>query len=249
MNTVLACIDDSAAARAVLALARAIAPLFDAEVEAVHVDEVGETAREAARAFDVKIRTLHGDVVEALSEAVCGEDVVVVVVGARGRPKGARPVGHVALELADRADAPVLVVPPDAKMPGHVRRVLVAMEGTPASARSLKRTVALASGADLDLVVLHVDDERSIPSFSDQVQHETEAYAREFLARYAPGLPQARLELRVGMPGEEILRASDSIQPDVVVLGRRQHGEAGSSPVVREVLEHSHRPVLLVALA
>jgi len=130
-----------------------------------------------------------------------------------------------------------------------VYRVLVAMEGTPASARSLKRTVALAAGADIDLVVLHVDDERTIPSFSDQVQHETESYAREFLARYAPGLPQARLELRVGLPGEEILRASDSIDPDVLVIGQREHDEPGPSPVVREVLEHSHRPVLLVAVA
>jgi nucleotide-binding universal stress UspA family protein len=249
MKTVLACIDDSAATRPVLAMARAVAPLFDAEVEAVHVDEVGETAREAARAFDVKVRTLHGDVVAALTEAAGDEEVVIVVVGARGRPKGARPAGHVALELADRVDAPVLVVPPEAKLSGHVERVLVAMQGTPASARSLKRTIALAAGADLDLVVLHVDDERSIPSFSDQVQHETESYAREFLARYAPGLPEGRLELRVGLPGEEILRASDAIDPDILVLGRRQHEKPGPSPVVREVLEHSHRPVLLVALA
>jgi len=112
MNTVLACIDNSAAARPVLALARALAPLFDAEVEAVHVVEDGETAREAARAFDVKIHTLHGDVVEALADAIREENVVAAVVGARGRPKGPRPAGHVALELAERADAPVLVVPP-----------------------------------------------------------------------------------------------------------------------------------------
>jgi len=54
---------------------------------------------------------------------------------------------------------------------------------------------------------------------------------------------------RESLPGEEILRASDSIDPDVLVIGRRQHDTPGPSPVVREVLEHSHRPVLLVAVA
>jgi nucleotide-binding universal stress UspA family protein len=127
--------------------------------------------------------------------------------------------------------------------------VLVALEGTTANARSLKRTVDLAADTDIDIVVLHVDDERSIPSFSDQIQHETDSYAREFLARYVPGAPQARLELRVGLPGEEILQASEAVDPDVVVLGRRYHAHRGPGPVVREVLEHSRRPVLLVAVA
>jgi len=248
MKTVLACIDNSAAARPVVELARAFAPLLDAQVEAVHVVE-DEAGSDQAFASDVSFRTLRGDVVETLAHAIDTEDVAAVVLGARGRPKGARPAGHVALELADRSDAPVLVVPPDARVPNRVHRVLVALEGTAANAKSLKRTVDLAAGADIELVVLHVDDERSIPSFSDQVQHETDSYAREFLARYVPGAPQARLELRVGLPGEEILQAAEAVDPDVVVLGRRHHADRGPGPVVREVLEHSRRPVLLVAVA
>lgn len=249
MKTVLACIDASAAAQPVLDAALAISRLFGAAVEAVHVAEDDEaTATGTAGAHDLPLRTLHGDVIEELVSRTRDKDVVAVAIGTRGRPMGPRPAGHVALELANRSDAPVLLVPPDAKVAGEIHRVLIAMEGTRATARNLKRAVELTTAADIELVVIHVDDEESIPMFSDQVQHETDAYAHEFLARYAPGAPTARLELRIGDPAEEILHAIQSIQPDVVVVGWRQDSEPGQCEVAREVLERSHLPVLLVAL-
>jgi len=103
------------------------------------------------------------------------------------------------------------VVPPDARPPAPVRTVLVAMEGSPTKARSLCQAVRIASDAGLELVVVHVDDEGSIPSFSDQVQHETDAYAREFLARNCPGATSARLESRVGVPADEIMATVESL--------------------------------------
>ena len=248
MRTVLACIDNSAAARPVLRAALAIAPLFGADVEAVHVAEDGEaTVAATALAIGVPLRTLHGDVVEALASLASDPDVVALTVGARGRPTASHPIGHVALELVNRAATPVMVVPPDATVAERVHRVLVAMEGTPANARSLKHAVELVAGADVELVVVHVDSESSIPSFSDQVQHETDAYASEFLARYAAGAPLARLELRIGVPAEQILEAAESIRPDAIAIGHRSDPGPGHGEVVREVLERSRVPVLVVA--
>jgi len=249
MKTVLACIDNSAAARPVLEAARAVAPLFGAAVEAAHVAEDDEsTARGTAGVHDLPLRILHGDVVEELVSRTRGDDVVVVAVGTRGRPTGPRPPGHVAMELANQADAPVLVVPPDSTIAGQIHRVLIAMEGTPANAKNLKRAIELTADADadIDLVLIHVDDESSIPSFSDQVQHETDAYTHEFLAR---SVPSARLELRIGDPAEEILHAIESILPDVIVVGWRQGSEPGHNEVAHEILERIHLPVLLVAIS
>jgi nucleotide-binding universal stress UspA family protein len=249
MTTVIAAVDNSAASRPVVATALAIAPVLGATVEAVHVVEEGDaTARAAAEAGGVPLILVKGDVVEELVALSREAEVAAVVVGARGRPGGRRPAGHVALELADHADAPVVVVPPDARPPERLQRVLVAMEGTPAKAKSLKRAIEVAAGAGLEMVVVHVDDETSIPSFSDQIQYEAEIYAKEFLTRFVPNAPDARLELRIGAPADEILSIMDDVRPEILAVGWPQTEEPARGLVVRQLLEHSHVPVLLVPL-
>jgi nucleotide-binding universal stress UspA family protein len=250
MSRILACIDNSAAARPVLAAARMLAPVLNATVQAVHVREDGDrTARAAATASGIALQTLDGDPFDQLASLAAEDDVVAVVIGARGRPSGRRPAGHLALSIANRVATPVIVVPPDAELPAELHRVLVALEGTPRNARRLKRTIEVAQGAGLELVVVHVDDETSIPSFSDQVQHETEAYAHEFLARFAPGAQAARLELRIGAAADEILTAADASSPDLLAIGWPQSDDPTRGVVAREVLDRSHRPVLLAAFA
>ena len=249
MTIVLAAIDNSAASRPVLDFAVALAPAFGATVEAVHVSEDGgSTARANAERLGVPFRVVPGGPVEAISAGAAAPDVAAVVIGARARLLGRQRVGHTALAVADRIEKPVVVVPPDASTRGKVDRVLIAVEGTPAKARALKRTVELASSAGLELVVLHVDDEASIPSFSDQVQHETEAYAREFLARHVHGAPGARLELRVGVPADEIVAAAEALDPALVAVGWPHSDDPDRGRVAREVLNRSHHPVLLVAV-
>ena len=123
------------------------------------------------------------------------------------------------------------------------------MEGTPKNTRSLKRTIELATDAGLELIVVHVDDVDSIPMFSDHPVYETEAYAKEFLARYLYGAPTARLELRVGVPVEEILNAVDETAPDLLAIGWRQSEDPTRGALAHELLSRSHVPLLLVALA
>ena len=249
MSLVIAAIDDSPAARPVLMAALAVAPALGASLEAVHVIEDGDTtARAAAEAAGVPFRSLEGDPLEQLIAMSQEPEVAAVVIGARGRPGGHRPAGHLALQLAGRADAPVVVVPPDAEPLERLHRVLVAMEGTPAKARSLKRAVELAAAAGLELVVVHVDDESSMPSFSDQIQYEAEAYAQEFLARFVPNAPAARLELRVGVPADEILATMDEVTAEMVAVGCPQTDDPDRGAVVRQLLDHSRIPILLVPL-
>ncbi len=110
-----------------------------------------------------------------------------------------------------------------------------------------RRIFELADGFELDVVVLHVHDEASIPLFNDQRQHETRDWAREFVARYCPwGVGDVRLETRVGRRDEEILRAAEEFEADLIALGWAQELAPGRAPVVRAVLERGHVPVLLV---
>jgi nucleotide-binding universal stress UspA family protein len=247
MSRIIAAVDNSAAAHPVVAAALLLAPVFGADVECVHVAAVeGRTAAAAAAGSRVPFRTMPGDPLSRLVELAAEDDVVGFAIGQRSRVAAAA-TGHLALGLADSVDKPVLVVSPQAVLPGRIRRVLIAMAGVPGRARDLKRAIALAAGAELELIAVHVDDESSVPSFSDQVQYETEAYAHEFLARYAPGAPGVRLRLRIGAPVDEILSTCEEEQPDVMAMGWPHADKPNRGEVVRAVLERSPVPVLLVA--
>ena len=244
MTRIIAAIDNSAAARPVLTMAEAIARALAGTRDAVHVIEDGdETARACAEAAGAPMRVLPGDPLEQLTLALAEADVVALVLGVRGRPGGPRPAGHLALALADTTDKPVVVVQPDARPPARLHRVLVAMEGSPGKARALKRTIQLAADAGLEIVGVHVDEE--IPSFTDQVQHETGAYAREFLSRHVMDAPRMRLELRIGVPAAQVLDAIEEFHPDLVGVGWPQSDDPSRGAVAREILDRSPVPVLL----
>jgi nucleotide-binding universal stress UspA family protein len=192
MTRVVAAIDNSGAARSVLGVGQAVALALGADLEAVHVVEDGhETASASAAAAGLSLRTLSGIPAEALTREADRADVLAVVFGLRDRTAGPRPAGHLVLEVASRTHTPVVAVPPDTVAPDRVSTLLVAMEGSTASSEALRRTLSLSAGAGLDLVVVHVDEE--VPPFTDQVQHESDAYLQEFVARHGPGLRDVRI--------------------------------------------------------
>jgi nucleotide-binding universal stress UspA family protein len=248
MTTVIAAIDNSMAARPVLAMASALAEIFGAEVRAMYIsDEEGLTERTSAETLGIEYCRCPGDPLEEICRAAEAADVVGVVVGARGK-RATGHVGHLARQIADAVVKPVIVVPPEAEPATHLHNVVIAMEGNPHKARGLKSAVEVAAGADLDITVVHVDDETSIPSFSDQVAHDAEAYADEFLERYLHGAKSAHLEMRIGVPAYEIIDLTCTTAVDLLAIGWPQSASADRGVVGHAVLDRSHVPVLLIAL-
>jgi nucleotide-binding universal stress UspA family protein len=126
MNKVLVALDNSPTGKAVLETAGALAALLDADVEALHVQANGaQTARHTAEAAAIPLRTVTGPVVERLVEAGEDENVVALVIGARGTHAAHRPLGSTAASVATRVLKPVLIVPPNGGRPTRFRRVLV----------------------------------------------------------------------------------------------------------------------------
>src|ERR1019366_1817213 len=111
----------------------------------------------AARA-GVAFRLLDGPVETALLRAVGEPAVIAAVLGARGTPAGRRPAGRTALHIVERADKPVVVVPPEAVgvSPRPFRRLLVPLEGTDASSRPVDERLVPLIAAKVELVVLPV---------------------------------------------------------------------------------------------
>jgi nucleotide-binding universal stress UspA family protein len=245
---VIATLDNGLAAKPVLSTALALATLLGADVEAVHVRVDGaRTARSAAEAAGLELQTRSGPVVEQLLEAARSEDVLAVVVGARATPAGRRPLGSTALALASSLAKPVVVVPPDAVPTGSLRRVLVPVEGPLSTSFTPRAIVKLVEGAELEIVLLHVHQEDSLPAFTDQPQHEQPAWSAEFLRRYCPwGVDRVQLELRVGRTAELVPLVAEQARVDLIALGWAQELAAGRAPVVRRALAESRLPVLLV---
>jgi hypothetical protein len=248
MTKVIAALDNSLAAAPVLATAIELGRLLEAEPEAVHVQVDGaRTARGVAEAAGLPLQTLDGPILDRLLEHGSSEDVVALVLGARGTPGGRRPLGGTALAVATTLRKAVVVVPPNTPPHDGLRRVLVPLEGSVPAPLVPHEIVALGHAATVDVVVLHVHEESSLPLFTDQPQHERPGWAREFLARYCPwGIDDVRLETRVGTSRELVPLVAAEVGADLVALGWAQELAEGRAPVVRETLMRGRVPVMLV---
>ena len=248
MSKVIAALDTSLAANPVLRTAVALGETLGSEVEAVHVTVDGDrVARSAAGAANVPYRTASGPVVERLVEIGRESDVVALVLGARGSPLERRPLGGTALAVATVLPKPLVVVPPEARVRDQLQRVLVPLAGPDLEHHTPRAIVALADGEELDVIVLHVLDELSLPSFTDQPQHENEARVSEYLQRYCPwGIGKVRFEVRIGHREELVPVVADELDADIVALGWAQELESDRTSVVRTMLTRGTVPLLLV---
>jgi nucleotide-binding universal stress UspA family protein len=242
---VIAAIADDAAVSVVLSVATAVADLYAATAQAIHVGEEDAALAAAAHDAGVALSTVAGPPVEGLARAAAAEDVAALVIGARGAPAGKRPVGTTALQLITMLQKPVVVVPPAVAPRRRIDSILVPLDGTMASAAALHQTVVLAGEAAAEITVAHVQQRHAAPPFEDHLPHEVDAWSREFIARYCPSATDVTLELRVGEPHEHILEIVRQSDCDLVALGWSQELAGGRAAVVRRMLAESPVPVLL----
>jgi nucleotide-binding universal stress UspA family protein len=260
-TTVLAALDSSPAARAVLETAIAVADVFGGRVEAVHVDD-GSDAQVpmllAAR-HEVPFRTVDVEdgadagvedwIERTLARAVTVPDVTLVVVGARALPGSGRRVGHLARAVATASRAPVVVVPPDAVgavRDGRcgVRRVVVPLEIAAPPPGAVLDCVDRLRRAGVDVVVVHVFG-ADRPPVADHPVRDLALLGDEFLARSLPGAV-ADIDLRAGPVVSEILHAAAEVTADLIVLSWSQDVSPGRAAVVRDVVRYATVPVLLL---
>jgi nucleotide-binding universal stress UspA family protein len=250
MDQLIAAVDESAAARPVLAAAAEIAPLFGDVLSAVHVCDgtPGRTVTELCNSLDVPLHVRHGDPVIEIRSAAAGDDVRGVVLGSRGLPAAARAIGSTALELIQQLAKPVVVVPPTAVVQtGRLHRLLIPLDGTGETASAVHVLLRrLVPDATLDVVALHVFEADDIPAFSDQPGHETEAWTQEFLQRWLPGHGDVTLETRVGRAADTVRTVVHEVDADIVALGWKQDLSPGRASIVTTLLTASDVPVVLL---
>ncbi len=254
MDTLIAAIDESAAARAVVTAGLEIARLFGDELVVLTVcdDGPGRTSTEVTNAFGLPLQVRHGRAVSEIVAAAEAPDVRGVVLGTRGLPSAKRAVGSTALELIQTLDKPVVVVPPTALVDtGRVHRLLVPLDGTGETAAAVELLLRrLQPDAELDVVALHVFDAESIPAFSDQAGHEAETWTDEFMRRWLPNVKgDVRLETRVGRPASVVPAVARETRSEAVALAWKQNLSPGRAQVVTELIAGPDVIVVLLRVA
>jgi nucleotide-binding universal stress UspA family protein len=245
---VLVALDQTVGASSVLAASHEIARVLGADLTAVHVGEDGtEHVRDLAARDHVVLAELEGQPAARLAQALEDDDeAVALVVGTRTRPQGEREIGSTALEVVTTVHKPVFAIPPEMPTGFAVHRVLVPLEGSMATS-SAYPAVQVRDAEPVEIVILYVLEEDSLPAFSDQPQHEWEGFGREFLARYSPWpIEQVRLVTRVGRPEEYILPVARETKSDVISLAWGQELAPGRASIVRDTLRRGTIPVVLV---
>lgn len=213
------------------------------EAETAGVAAVASALAETLRLTPQRRAVPTGDgAVDEILRAVDDDAVRVAVL-----PYSPGHAAHLVTDVIRSCPKPVVVVPigHHANIPTAISRVLVPLNGTVDSAQTVASTVALFAASGADIVVLHVFDRTTVPRFWDQPVHARKSWDEEFLARFC-NEPNARLELRSGSPGDNILDVAATERADLIALGWAQNLSAGRARTVRTTLAQATVPILLV---
>jgi nucleotide-binding universal stress UspA family protein len=247
MTRILAAIDASPAAGPVLQVARLFGDLLAASPEAIEVESrASVSVREIAEYAGVPLRVLPGVAEQVILREAAADDVALTVIGARGLPSGRHPAGHVALHVIQKSKKPVVVVPPSVCAP-KLDRVLIPLDGSHATGLAVAAVAGHLARAGAELVVVHTFTPETTPTMLNH-GGALDVWGAEFLMRSCPELADARLELRVGAPGTNVIELARDEQADLVVLAWSRDLSAGHGQIVLEAVAQTTVPTLLLPL-
>lgn len=147
-------------------------------------------------------------------------------------PVGASPSTRF-WEVAHRVTRPVLGVPAGASCRPW-RRVLLPLDGSEDSSRAVAPVATHLEALGAHLGAVHVVEPAGYPQFCDQVAHHAPAWDEEFLRRH---LPEGNaLEIRHGVPADQVAAELVTSTADLVVLGWSQTPEPLRAAVVRSAV-------------
>lgn len=270
-STILVPLNGSVRALAALPVARTLAEVMHATLHLVHIADHIIPPRELLHKLALTANDVRGSVVEQ-APGDAGVSLVrltrepacayVVMCPHTGQAERVDDLSSVTRKVLRWSPCPVVLVPTAWKpQPWPLRHILVACDGKPATSATFGPAFDLAQRTGASLAVLHVtsagvapwSEPGSItaPRYVDQVQHEWPAWTHEFLHRACCAirpeqLPALRLELAVGEPAAQIVRAAQVHQADLIALCWHCHMESAHPCVVRAVVRHAPCPVLML---
>jgi len=188
----------------------------------------------------------------------------LIVMSARGisteRAKGdpLKIIGHVAREVVEKSEAPVMLLPLTYEEALPWRSVLVPISGEPGTDDALAIALHLAELLDLTVTVAHVAStaqqvRAAVPAHAaDEVHHEYPHLLNEFVARSC-AMSTAEERERIddfclchGDVAHELLELIQKKRTSLLVAGWHGNFVAGHAHVVKTLLQETNCPLLLV---
>lgn len=288
---ILVGLDGSALAEAILPTVRDLARRLGGEITLLHVihvpmavptrgeagldDVVAAEERDAGaylrriahtlEAADVAVRTAVtvGETVPEIVRVAAHERVAMVALATHGRTGIARWLyGSIADGVLHHVGCPLLLLRPQPDAASAIiRRVVVALDGSPLAEEALGPARVLARGLATPLVLLRVVDPLP-PAFAsapysaaafghilEGLEADARAYLDEVAARERAAGVAVEVSVATGAPAEVLVREAQTHPEDVLVL--TTHGRSGwraavIGSVARRVALLTGGPVLMV---
>lgn len=233
---------------------------------AVGLDTLEDIRKAAQTSLDEVAKTLPGPDIQSIVQIgsptgvllEASETAALIVVGSRGRG-GFKELllGSVSAQLVAHADCPVIVMRHEADATKD--RIVVGVDGSPASTEAVKFAFATAALHKWKLVAVHAWDVPSfdlvimpgtpVPTNFDSISDSEVRLAAEVLAGFEAEYPDVEVEqvVKRGNAVKSLLEASPSAA--MIVVGTRGHGQVMSSvlgSVSHGILHKSKVPVAIV---
>jgi len=267
LTRILVPLDRSTNAEAILSQLRRIVPRHDSRLILFHAAPYApwasdEDAEKYLRRVSFQLTNegypaTHlirmGSPAEAILETAAAESATLIALTTHGRTGAARLVmGSVAERILQASPLPVLVcrsIPTNrcrAKLESEpVRNFLVPLDGSRPSLGSLEAVLQLARPVDAHVTLLHVTE----PSPYDGRWESPDECLKEADQTLRDACIPAAIEHRKGDPSEEILKAAEEKEADLIAM--TTHGRSGPSrwvfgSVAANVLRAASTPLLVV---
>jgi nucleotide-binding universal stress UspA family protein len=135
------------------------------------------------------------------------------------------------------------------------KKILVALENSPADKTMLPPIAQLAKRLDSELLLLHVADGWAARNFNQLKLRESEEIKKDraYLEKIADGLRAEKLvvstRLAMGNPPAEILKVAEAEHCNLIAMtshGHRFFGDIFHGSTINEVRHRTHIPIFLV---
>lgn len=133
-------------------------------------------------------------------------------------------------------------------------RILVAVDGSSQSSKTILATIDLAQKYEATVTVLHVREFEKYEGSDVDLgpPQDAQSIVHDVVLRFSDADVQASGEIRRVTPGltsDEIVRVAEQVDANLIVMGTRGMSELRSlvlGGVANKVVHHAHCPVLLV---
>jgi nucleotide-binding universal stress UspA family protein len=194
------------------------------------------TERGALTGVAHEMMVREGNVWAELEKIIREKDIDLVVIGTHGRHGlGKLLLGSVAEQIFRHAPCRVLTVGPgclqDSPIEKTVRPVLFATDFSDASLRALPYAVSIANERRTRLLLMHVVRVVPLPAglrwcTAEDVTRLRDGARAESIVRLTQLIPpqlkcvvEPEFAVEFGEPSEEILRAAETLEPELIVMG------------------------------